>query len=78
MQELLSRILRNRELTALFQPIVHLQDGVIVGYEGLIRGPAGTPLHGPLALFDAARRFDLSNEIDALCRKIVVDTPCKT
>jgi len=74
MQELLSRILRNRELTALFQPIIHLQNGVILGYEGLIRGPAGTPLHAPLALLDAARRFGLSDEIEALCREIVVDT----
>ena len=74
MQELLSRILRNRELTALFQPIIHLQNGVILGYEGLIRGPAGTPLHAPLSLLDAARRFGLGDEIEALCREIVVDT----
>jgi EAL domain-containing protein (putative c-di-GMP-specific phosphodiesterase class I)/GGDEF domain-containing protein len=74
MQELLTRILRNRELTALFQPIIHLQNGEILGYEGLIRGPADTPLHAPLALLDAARRFGLSNEIETLCREIVVDT----
>jgi EAL domain-containing protein (putative c-di-GMP-specific phosphodiesterase class I)/GGDEF domain-containing protein len=74
MQELLSRILRNRELTALFQPIIHLQNGVILGYEGLIRGPAGTPLHAPLALLDTARRFGLSDETEALCREVVVDT----
>ena len=74
MQELLSRILRNRELTALFQPIIHLQNGVILGYEGLIRGPAGTPLHAPLALLDAARRSGLSDEIEALCREVVVGT----
>ena len=74
MQELLLRILENKELTALFQPIIHLQNGAILGYEGLIRGPADTPLHAPLALLEAARRFDLSNEIEALCRKVVVDT----
>ena len=74
MQELLSRILRNRELTALFQPIIHLQNGVVLGYEGLIRGPAGTPLHAPLSLLDAARRFGLSDEIEALCREVVVAT----
>jgi len=74
MKELLSRILRNKELTALFQPIIHLQNGTILGYEGLIRGPAGTPLHAPLALLDAARMFDLSNEVEAQCRKVVVDT----
>jgi len=61
-------------LTALFQPIIHLQNGVVLGYEGLIRGPAGTPLHAPLALLDAARRFGLSDEIEALCREVVVAT----
>jgi EAL domain-containing protein (putative c-di-GMP-specific phosphodiesterase class I)/GGDEF domain-containing protein len=74
MQQLLLRIVRNRELTALFQPIIHLQHGAILGYEGLIRGPADTPLHAPLALLDAARTSGLSNEVEALCRKVVVDT----
>jgi EAL domain-containing protein (putative c-di-GMP-specific phosphodiesterase class I) len=74
MQQLLLRIVRNRELTALFQPIIHLQHGAILGYEGLIRGPADTPLRAPLALLDAARTFSLSNEVEALCRKVVVDT----
>ena len=74
MQELLLRILRNQELTALFQPIIHLQKGAILGYEGLVRGPADTPLHAPLALLGAARTFGLSNEVEALCRKVVVDT----
>ncbi|MGJ7489093.1 EAL domain-containing protein [Variovorax sp. ZT4R33] len=38
------------ELHPVFQPIVDLRAGEIVGYEALIRGPEGTPLHGPLAL----------------------------
>ena len=37
-------------LHAVFQPIVHLREGTILGHEALIRGPADTPLHEPLAL----------------------------
>ena len=37
-------------LHAVFQPIVHLREGTVLGHEALIRGPADTPLHEPLAL----------------------------
>jgi EAL domain-containing protein (putative c-di-GMP-specific phosphodiesterase class I)/GGDEF domain-containing protein len=37
-----------------FQPIVEFDDGAILGYEGLIRGPAGSPLETPFALFAQA------------------------
>ena len=43
-------ILQRRQLHALFQPIVHMQSGEIIAYEGLIRGPADSPLHSPLNL----------------------------
>ncbi len=41
-------------LFALFQPIVDLRQGTVSGHEALIRGPAGTPLHSPLALLALA------------------------
>ncbi|MPW19529.1 EAL domain-containing protein [Paraburkholderia sp. CNPSo 3157] len=43
-----------RDLSAVFQPIVDFDDGAILGYEGLIRGPVGTPLETPYALFAQA------------------------
>ncbi len=38
------------DLHPVFQPIVDLGAGAVVGYEALIRGPEGTPLHGAPAL----------------------------
>jgi len=49
-EELIAR----RELSAVFQPIIDFENGAILGYEGLIRGPAGTPLEAPFALFAQA------------------------
>ena len=42
-------------LHAVFQPIVRASNGAIEGYEALIRGPEGTPLHEPAGLFAEAR-----------------------
>ncbi|WP_109482847.1 phosphodiesterase [Paraburkholderia sp. C35] len=47
-------LIAQRDLSAVFQPIVDFDDGAILGYEGLIRGPAGTALETPYALFAQA------------------------
>ena len=41
------RVLRDRLLRTVFQPIVRVQSGAVVGYEALIRGPAGSILESP-------------------------------
>jgi EAL domain-containing protein (putative c-di-GMP-specific phosphodiesterase class I)/GGDEF domain-containing protein len=69
----LLNILVQRQLHALFQPIVHMQTGDIIAYEGLIRGPADSPLHAPLNLFKAAREHGLTVEVEHLCRKVVLE-----
>lgn len=69
----LNEILHQRQLTALFQPIVDMKSGSILGYEGLIRGPSDSPLHSPLNLFKVARAHNLSVEIEHLCRRVVLD-----
>ena len=56
----LLEIIQLRQLHALFQPIVHMQSGEIIAYEGLIRGPSDSPLHSPLNLFRVARANNLS------------------
>jgi EAL domain-containing protein (putative c-di-GMP-specific phosphodiesterase class I)/GGDEF domain-containing protein len=42
-------------LHAVFQPIVRSSSAAIEGYEALIRGPVGSPLHEPAELFAHAR-----------------------
>ncbi|WP_175981840.1 EAL domain-containing protein [Burkholderia sp. BCC1630] len=51
-----TRLIAERALAAVFQPIVDLGSGTVVGYEGLIRGPRGTDLETPAALFAQAAR----------------------
>jgi diguanylate cyclase (GGDEF)-like protein len=74
MRETLLEILERRNLHAMFQPILDFGEGEFVGFEGLIRGPAGSLLHTPANLFCAAQQCGLSLEIEMLCRKIVLES----
>lgn len=70
----LQEVLSQRNLYALFQPIMNMVDGTFLGFEGLIRGPADSPLHSPFNLFAAARQQGLSLEVEMLCRQIVLES----
>ncbi len=67
----LDDILRGGRLAAVFQPIAASRDLDIVGYEGLIRGPAGSPLEMPAALFAAARAAGRQAELERACLRTV-------
>ncbi|HEY8606307.1 MAG TPA: GGDEF domain-containing protein [Noviherbaspirillum sp.] len=69
----LKDILAQRQLSALFQPIINMQGGEVIGYEGLIRGPSDSPLHSPMNLFKVARANDLSVEVEHMCRRVVLE-----
>ena len=68
----LQDILNQRSLSALFQPVMDISSGTFFGFEGLIRGPADSPLHSPFNLFGAAKQQGLSLEVEMLCRQIVL------
>jgi diguanylate cyclase (GGDEF)-like protein len=68
----LHEIIQQRQLTAVFQPILNLKTGEFYGYEGLIRGPADSPLHSPLNLFRAAAQQGLLFEVEMLSRQVVL------
>lgn len=69
----LNDIIERRQLNALLQPIARMQDGEIIAYEGLIRGPSDSPLHSPLNLFKAARACGRTVEVEHLCRRVVLE-----
>ena len=73
----LHEILEQRKLSALFQPIIDLEGGEFLGFEGLIRGPADSHLHSPINLFCAAEQQGLSLEIEMLSRQIVLESFAK-
>ena len=52
-----------------FQPVVDLVTQRTVGFEALARGPIGTELESPGALFDAAREAGRLDELDWLCQR---------
>lgn len=62
------RLLTDRDLSVVFQPMVDLRSGQVVAVEALVRGPASSALATPLALFEAARRTGRVAELDWVCR----------
>ncbi|MFC4299535.1 GGDEF domain-containing protein [Castellaniella hirudinis] len=65
-------LLLQGELSAAFQPILWMQEGTLLGYEGLIRGPQGSPLHAPDHLFEAARARDLGVQVEYRACRVVI------
>jgi diguanylate cyclase (GGDEF)-like protein/PAS domain S-box-containing protein len=64
----LGRVLAERAVAAVYQPIVDLVSGDVVGYEALARGPEGSPLHRPDRLFAAAAAAGRTVELEWACR----------
>ncbi|MGN6686794.1 MAG: diguanylate cyclase domain-containing protein [Actinomycetales bacterium] len=57
------------QVRSVFQPIIDLDEGTVVAYEALARGPRGTALERPDALFASARAEGLLSELDDACRR---------
>ncbi len=68
----LDRILEEHLLTMMYQPITSLLDDSVVGYEALARGPEGSPLATPAAMFAAAEDAGKVKELDVLCQSQAV------
>lgn len=64
----IASVIANRMITSVYQPIVDLSTREIVGYEALARGPKGTSLEHPDALFAAADRSGVRAALDWECR----------
>ncbi|HEX5142926.1 MAG TPA: EAL domain-containing protein, partial [Mycobacterium sp.] len=62
------RILRDRALETVFQPIVHLGSMATVGYEALVRGPVGSSFASASSLLAAAYRTRRVVEFDWAAR----------
>jgi len=58
---------------SVYEPIVDVETKTVFGYEALARGPEGSELHSPAALFASASEQDLLFQLDCLCRKSGLD-----
>jgi diguanylate cyclase (GGDEF)-like protein len=72
------RVIAERQLRAVYQPIVDLRTGVVLGYEGLTRPTEGAPFSNPGQMFEAADEVGHTVELDAACFDIVVATAART
>jgi EAL domain-containing protein (putative c-di-GMP-specific phosphodiesterase class I) len=68
----LRRILDEGLVRSVYQPIVDLDTGFVVGYEALARGPVGSPLERPDRLFAVAHASGVVAELDWACRAAAV------
>ncbi|CAB1127749.1 protein of unknown function [Candidatus Hydrogenisulfobacillus filiaventi] len=66
----LCSILQSGALTVALQPVVALRTGQVIGYESLLRGPAGTAWEAPGRLFQAARAEGLLAALEAAARRL--------
>ncbi|MFP4083913.1 MAG: EAL domain-containing protein [Desulfonatronovibrio sp.] len=70
----LDNIIAENGIVTHFQPIISVKRKSIVGFEALSRGvhPENNSLIPPLALFQAAEKFNKTVEIDRLCREMAL------
>lgn len=69
----LELILRERRLHAHFQPVLDDREHCFIGYEALIRGPTGTELATPEALFGRAEIEDRHQVLEILAWQIEIE-----
>jgi len=67
----LKNVIGQRQLRPAFQPVRHLPDGAIMGYEALIRGPQGSSLEPPTVLFAVAHDNEMDVELETLCLETI-------
>jgi EAL domain-containing protein (putative c-di-GMP-specific phosphodiesterase class I) len=72
----LQDVLEQRQVRALYQPLVDLYTGETVGYEALARGPVGSAFERPDVLFMEARRTRMEVELEWQCQRAALSGAC--
>jgi EAL domain-containing protein (putative c-di-GMP-specific phosphodiesterase class I)/GGDEF domain-containing protein len=61
------KVVAERALSIVFQPIFGFREGRIVGHEALVRGPQGSLVCAPQDLFGAAQQAGVALELNIVC-----------
>jgi diguanylate cyclase (GGDEF)-like protein len=72
-RHLIHRVLTERGVVAVYQPIVTLSDGEVRGYEALARPNRQLVDLGVERMFAAAQEMGLARELDWLCRRAALE-----
>ncbi|MDR6553300.1 GGDEF domain-containing protein [Paenibacillus qinlingensis] len=63
------KLMDDQRISSVYQPIVSLRDGQVMGYEALTRGPVDSPFHSPLGLFQYAEQQGELYRLEQLARE---------
>jgi diguanylate cyclase (GGDEF)-like protein len=73
LSEAVARVIEEGALRPVYQPVVHLETGRVIGFEGLIRPAPGSPFANPGSLFQAAEVGGRTVDLDVACLTAVID-----
>lgn len=76
-KEALEFIIRNRQIKVVFQPIISLRDGSVLGYEALSRITAESIIENTEMLFTVAGEYNRLWELELLCRTKALESANK-
>lgn len=72
----LQQIIQKKNISMVYQPIVHMETGEVLGYEALCRGPKNTRFASPAMLFPAAEENGVLYALEKLCREQAIKNAC--
>lgn len=72
LQQELTAIIEQKQLTSFFQPVVSLLEKKIIGYEAFIRAPVDSSFYRTTYLFQCAEKYGLLTELDCLCCELSI------
>jgi EAL domain-containing protein (putative c-di-GMP-specific phosphodiesterase class I) len=75
--DVIARVLEGGVLTTVFQPIVNLLNGSVLGYEALARPEGFAAMDSVEEVFEAARTSGHIRDLDAICRQKAVADACR-
>lgn len=69
----LVRMIEQRDISFVFQPIVNVKEKLIFGFEALARGSLGSGYNEPEALFALAESLNLLKDLEKVCALNAID-----
>ena len=77
MKETLDNIINNKQIRTVFQPIISLRDGSVLGHEALSRITYESEIKNPDMLFTVAGECNRLWDLELLCRTTALDAAYK-